>query len=566
MSGVLNLISSDEEGEDEDDFDLSKPAWLRAIDKKTSEPSKKTKLPSPKKRASSQPSEIHFPIRDTKEHEVPKKQEEEKVIIPPKTSTSTVVPVTIKPPPVCVTLISSDDEPSPPKKDEDTSFEELRSFSQLLSVSPIDHSDDDHSCVDFDGVTAATNGRKKKIEEEDIEPPKKDKKSRKENSQSRDTQESEKRRKKRPSEEEPDRRKLARQEEKERSEVEREVEREVKRKFEEKRKKEEEKDKEKKKKEEEKKRREEEKKKKSEEREREKQRKNEEKEREKENNRKRTPEELMALVKMKIDSRISQTKSGATILQRITTEVGCNTETSTREICNSIEWEVASPNDPNSVRMIDKVLVFLTGDVYVNLLKTSKFHEFVRKVRNNQEGRKVIYLIEGINRALSHEQRQGSKALRNITEEEEGVVIIGKAEIEKSFIWLQIEAEAHVHTTGGVDTTFEYIYNMTKIFSLPPEEETSSNFHLGSVIRLRDEPAWVAQLVQIPGLAVQTAKAIARVYPSLGHLMRAYEDGGGGEVLADVEKGGRKIGPSLSNKIYRYFTEENGNTLIEDLK
>lgn len=87
---------------------------------------------------------------------------------------------------------------------------------------------------------------------------------------------------------------------------------------------------------------------------------------------------------------------------------------------------------------------------------------------------------------------------------------------------------------------------------------------------------WINQLMQISGVSYPVAKAITKHYPTFSSLMHMYDSEGmtkknKEELLAAITRedtangAGRKLGISLSTKIYRVFNETDGTKLVQDL-
>lgn len=85
---------------------------------------------------------------------------------------------------------------------------------------------------------------------------------------------------------------------------------------------------------------------------------------------------------------------------------------------------------------------------------------------------------------------------------------------------------------------------------------------------------WLNQLLQIPGVSYPIAKAITNEYPTAYSLIQVYQSEGLTEatkmallenlVRVGPSSSSKRIGPSISQKIYRLFTEEDGSKLFSD--
>jgi len=86
--------------------------------------------------------------------------------------------------------------------------------------------------------------------------------------------------------------------------------------------------------------------------------------------------------------------------------------------------------------------------------------------------------------------------------------------------------------------------------------------------------AWIAQLEQIQSVSKTVAESIVEQYPTIASLMSIYKSEAfttkeKQELLMDIRvktiggsSSGRRIGPALSEKIYRVFTETDGSVVI----
>jgi hypothetical protein len=79
--------------------------------------------------------------------------------------------------------------------------------------------------------------------------------------------------------------------------------------------------------------------------------------------------------------------------------------------------------------------------------------------------------------------------------------------------------------------------------------------------KMIDEPndhraTWLRMLLAVPGVTEPKANAVAKTYPSLSALMRAYKDSGdqGDQLLATVKSGSIMLGKALSKRIHDAFS------------
>jgi hypothetical protein len=82
---------------------------------------------------------------------------------------------------------------------------------------------------------------------------------------------------------------------------------------------------------------------------------------------------------------------------------------------------------------------------------------------------------------------------------------------------------------------------------------------------------WVDQLTQIPGVSVGVARGVAESYPTAGKLLAVYysdlPEQAKASLLENVERNDTKkrVGESLSRKIYEIMTGKDPNILLQNL-
>jgi len=85
--------------------------------------------------------------------------------------------------------------------------------------------------------------------------------------------------------------------------------------------------------------------------------------------------------------------------------------------------------------------------------------------------------------------------------------------------------------------------------------------------------AWAQQLAQIHNVSETVAASITKEYPTVRSLINMYYSNGLTEkekrlLLADIKvqnlngTSTRRVGPSISEKIYRIFTETDGTKVV----
>jgi hypothetical protein len=156
-----------------------------------------------------------------------------------------------------------------------------------------------------------------------------------------------------------------------------------------------------------------------------------------------------------------------------------------------------------------------------------------------------------------------------------------KEQIEAELLKLQIEKQCFIRQTNNLQDTAECIYKFTVAIAERPYRIIQPAFETFCAEVSRSSrraattvnEAWIEQLEQIHSVSRSVAEAIARQYPTPRSLFDLYLSGGLTErekqnLLADIRVDGRggtvgrRIGPTLSKKIYHVFTETNGDKFI----
>eukprot|EP00833_Pecoramyces_ruminatium_P014557 jgi/Orpsp1_1/1188589/evm.model.d7180000065908.1 len=144
--------------------------------------------------------------------------------------------------------------------------------------------------------------------------------------------------------------------------------------------------------------------------------------------------------------------------------------------------------------------------------------------------------------------------------------------LEEAFLWLQMTGECLIIFSSGWDKTVEWICTFTKEIAIAPfkdQMEHSNNFCTYNKIRTEVEYSkiWYRMLEEVYRISPTIIERIIKEYPSVWSLYKTYQevDSETGESLLEdleiVSSNGniRKIGKSISKRIYEWFTEENGS-------
>ncbi|ORX51757.1 hypothetical protein BCR36DRAFT_287409 [Piromyces finnis] len=144
--------------------------------------------------------------------------------------------------------------------------------------------------------------------------------------------------------------------------------------------------------------------------------------------------------------------------------------------------------------------------------------------------------------------------------------------LEEAFLWLQMTGECLVIFSSGWDKTVEWICTFTKEISITPFKEKieqSNNYCTYNKIKTEADYSkiWYRMLEEVYRISPTIIERIIKEYPTVFSLYEKYQqvDEKTGEALLEdlevVSSTGnvRKIGKSISKRIYTWFTEEDGN-------
>ncbi|KAL6061381.1 hypothetical protein QOT17_012869 [Balamuthia mandrillaris] len=306
-------------------------------------------------------------------------------------------------------------------------------------------------------------------------------------------------------------------------------------------------------------------------------------------------------------------KEGGKILTALQ-DTPCQCKILTLAIPNSIEWHsLYTPGDDEEggeeggdhseeanrhkePTPVPQVLIKFTAEEFVGLVvDEQKLAEHVLAVQAAHPNKKITYLVEGMADFLRNNQKRRDRVLRQRilaangggSEEEEatggrGAAVeptITRAMVDRTAVWLQIEAKVHLHETFNGSDTADHILRMTKVIAeMPYRKESVFAAFCAEATQKRssrtasNKEIWINQLKQISRVSLAAAMAIAEEYPSFRSLAHMYYHSALTEkkkkellkdiVIEQVSGSRRTIGPALSEKIYRIFTETDGNLIL----
>ena len=149
--------------------------------------------------------------------------------------------------------------------------------------------------------------------------------------------------------------------------------------------------------------------------------------------------------------------------------------------------------------------------------------------------------------------------------------------IKSNFIYfLSTKLNIKIIDIPNSDELVDYIYNfnnsvLTKdnkskitFFDTKPVQITSltQNENISNII-------FVKHLMCLPGISERIAIAIVKEYPRLDELYKIYlsdeyDENEKENLLENIQVGNKRLGPALSNKIYKFFTAEKPDIKIKN--
>jgi len=225
-------------------------------------------------------------------------------------------------------------------------------------------------------------------------------------------------------------------------------------------------------------------------------------------------------------------------------------------------------------------LVRLIANTFSELVKTNGLINHIEKVQTAHPSKKITYLIEGLGDYVRNNKRlvtthSGYKSTEKYLDKEKGLT---RRSLDEALIWLQVEGRCQVWETDNPTESAEYVIRIANALAqLPYRPESSFDSFCAEATVKRSaknvSEAWVNQLMQIHGVSEEIALSIVGFYPTIRSLFELYtgtlSDTEKRELLKDItvlrsdqNPSNRKVGKSISEKIYRIFTSEDGKQIL----
>lgn len=316
----------------------------------------------------------------------------------------------------------------------------------------------------------------------------------------------------------------------------------------------------------------------------------------KKKNDKQALEELTVL----IDRRLLEQAGGADVLSFLQKN-NCKTQIQDLKLANTILWRRKTKNEETEQEEEYEekfLLVKVTATDLATLISKDMLIKHYDMLKTSYVGYRITYLIEGLDAYLKDSVKEKSASMRNIVlsmsdsqvpsatavtnkkKKEDSERRLMRKDFDEALLVLQIEKGCSVRKTYDANETADTVYRFTSSIAQIPykkQEPAFETFCAESALGGRKSAktiyeAWIAQLEQINSVSKQIAEAIAKKFPTLRSLVNMYLSTGMTErekklLLAELRiesfgAPGRKVGPAISEKVYRVFVETNGAAKI----
>ncbi|KAH7397854.1 ERCC4 domain-containing protein [Cadophora sp. MPI-SDFR-AT-0126] len=248
---------------------------------------------------------------------------------------------------------------------------------------------------------------------------------------------------------------------------------------------------------------------------------------------------------------------------------------------------------PVHVKQEKHIMCVLTAQSLVDLITGSEGHDldtYTLGLKSKFEPCEVIYLVEGFmawmrkNKTLLN--RQYTAAVRSHVQSEVPTAsqrkkkkdpeYVNEELIEDALLRLQIHHNTFIHHTNAMVETAEWILNFTQHISSIPYKTVKASLDTGfcmdtGQVKTGDDAAdtYVRMLQEVFRVTPSIAYGIVAEFPTLRELVKTLKDQGP-LALEDCRKSTNKdgafsdkrIGPAISKKIHKVFTESDPGVWI----
>ncbi|CAF0777019.1 unnamed protein product [Adineta steineri] len=251
---------------------------------------------------------------------------------------------------------------------------------------------------------------------------------------------------------------------------------------------------------------------------------------------------------------------------------------------NTITWSITNVANNIDEEFVSQLLLLMTTEQFfqfVSVCNTNKnnISDLFQTINNKYNSKKAITIvIIGVNSSLSL-----SKLLTRSS-------IIKTNDLDNIYLDLQLQFNCIIKYAENEHDLATLILSFTKAITVAPEKRLKNlspfTFHVDTMKQYKairvdiDQPnktlesLWKQILQQFPHMGIEQAQAIVNQYGTIQGLVQAYKqcqtENEAKLLLADIQvrRGAgvltttRKIGPHMSEKIWKLFTSTDGNDLL----
>ncbi|KAK3488236.1 ERCC4 domain-containing protein [Neurospora crassa] len=248
---------------------------------------------------------------------------------------------------------------------------------------------------------------------------------------------------------------------------------------------------------------------------------------------------------------------------------------------------------PETIETEKIILVILPAAEFAKLAMGAEGHNLeahVLKVQRHFPNHQTIYLIEGLKKLLSsnrnkrnndfasvvrsrlaEDESASTSSSRRTNKKNDPPMTISESQIDAALLRLQLLYSMQIQETTCLQDTAHQLQLFTQNVAVAPYKRHQEDYLMKSAGFCMDsgqvrtaigtEEAYVRMLQEVARITAPIAMGIANVYPRVGQLVRALEEGGPG-TLEDVrrvinkegEVGEKRVGKAVSKRLWKIFT------------
>ncbi|UJR22847.1 hypothetical protein I4U23_025876 [Adineta vaga] len=251
---------------------------------------------------------------------------------------------------------------------------------------------------------------------------------------------------------------------------------------------------------------------------------------------------------------------------------------------NTITWSISNVANNIDEEFVSQLLLLMTIDQFFQFVSVCNINknnmsDLFQTINNKYNSKKSITIvIIGVNSSLSL-----SKSLTRSS-------TIKSTDLDHIYLDLQFQFNCIVKYAENDHDLASLIFSFTKAVTVAPEKRLKNlspfTFHVDTLKQYKPirvdidqgnktlESLWKQILQQFPHMGIEQAQVIVNQYGTIQNLVQAYKqcatENDAKLLLADIQvrRGAgvltttRKIGPQMSEKIWKLFTSMDGNVLI----